>query len=522
MGKLWMMGCVLALACSAAFAQVQKIVIGKGASRAVDAGFQVEKYQIVGAKDVVGVDVSGGSARITGQKEGTCSVKLIGANGMEEVCEVEVGDDLGKIQRNLQRELDDVSGLDITRVGSSLIVRGDVNDPDAWRLLKQTLSYADYRSVVRDQTRFRVKPDTLKSFYAQLRESFNVTNEEGNLPGGTLFVDYDSNDVKIKGTLFSAADAERLDQIIAGQSTWLRLDDGKPSADKYEWRPVCRKNISIDHRLLHMDVVIVGYAEKNDKSYGTDNRPAVSMNFQGIWDLVKGNADNDVFSINADLNSVLDFLKKNEISRYSMGGYIRFKCNDSDPANLKIGGTMKVKMKSTSSLGASDEHFEDIEYGFFIDKRMANLVDPENVDMKFEVNQKKPIPMEGGYDEGYNIEEKKYNPAIVCPLGKTVVISGYRDFSESTMPFAGTPILRNVPLLGWFFSKDSESVEDIKIMMLVSVREVPANELDMKNTKLPYEECKNLTTEVQVSNEDRIESRKPYSGWLYWMNWFMP
>lgn len=523
MNKLFTVAAVAMLACSAAFAQGQKIIIGKNGSRTLEPGFQVEKYQILGSKDLVGVDVNGGVARVTGLKEGSCSVKVIGTGNMEEVYEVVIGDDLMQVQRNLQTELDEVSGIEIAKVGSSLIVRGEVNDPDGWRLLKTTLSHGDYRSLVKDQTKFRVQADTLKNFYQQLRNAkFELTDNPQEAKDGKLYVKYEDNMVLINGAVYSAAAVERLDQIIAAQATWLRLDDGKSVSDKYDWKPICRKDVTIDHRLLHMDVVIVGYKETNAKSYGTDNRPVVSMAFNGLWDLVSGNAKNDTFQINADLNAVLDFLKKNEITRQSTGGYLRFKCNDTEPSNLKIGGTLKVKMQGVSSLSGSNEHFEDIEYGFFIDKKLANLVDSGNVDVKFDVNQKTPIPMEGGYQEGYNIEERKYNPSIICPLGKTVVIGGYRDFKETTAPLVGTPILRNVPILGWFFSKDSESIEDVKIMMLVSVREVRPDEPEVQNAKLPYDECKNLTTEVQISNEDRLEARKRWNGWLYWMNWFMP
>ncbi|MBR3820609.1 MAG: hypothetical protein IKJ37_03200 [Kiritimatiellae bacterium] len=523
MKKLFTAAVVAMLTCSAAFAQGQKIIIGKNGSRTLDPGFQVDKYQILGSKDLVGVDVNGGVARVTGLKEGTCSVKVIGTSNMEEIYEVVIGDDLIQVQRNLQTELDEVSGIEIAKVGSSLIVRGEVNDPDGWRLLKITLSHGDYRNLVKDRTKFRVQADTLKNFYQQLRNAkFELTDNPQEAKDGKLYVKYEDNMVLINGVVYSTAAVERLDQIIATQATWLRVDDGKSVTDKYDWKPICRKDVTIDHRLLHMDVVIVGYKETNAKSYGTDNRPVVSMAFNGLWDLVSGNAKNDTFQINADLNAVLDFLKKNEITRQSTGGYLRFKCNDTEPSNLKIGGTLKVKMQGESSLSGSNEHFEDIEYGFFIDKKLANLVDSGNVDVKFDVNQKTPIPMEGGYQEGYNIEERKYNPAIVCPLGKTVVIGGYRDFKETTAPLVGTPIFRNVPILGWFFAKDSESVEDVKIMMLVSVREVRPDEPEVQTAKLPYDECKNLTTEVQISNEDRLEARKCWSGWLYWMNWFMP
>ena len=524
MNKLFTVAAVAMLACLVAFAQGQKIIIGKNGNKVLEPGFQVEKYQILGSKDLVGVDVNGGVARVTGLKEGSCSVKVIGSGNMEEVYDVVVGDDLMQVQRNLQTELDEVSGIEIIKVGASLIVRGEVNDPDGWRLLKTTLSHGDYRNLVKDQTKFRVQADTLKNFYQQLRNAkFVLTDNPQEARDGKLYVKYEDNMVLINGAVYSAADVERLDQIIAAQATWLRLDDGKSVSEKFDWKPICRKDVTIDHRLLHMDVVIVGYEEKNAKSYGTDNRPVISMAFNSLWDLVAGNAKNDTFQINADLNAVLDFLKENNITRQSTGGYLRFKCNDTEPANLKIGGTLKVKMKGENNMmTGSNERFEDIEYGFFIDKKLANLVDSGNVDVKFDVNQKTPVPINGDYNEGYDVGERKYNPSIICPLGKTVVIGGYRDFKETTAPLVGTPIFRNVPILGWFFSKDSESIEDVKLMMLVSVREVRPDEPEVQDAKLPYDECKNLTTEVQISNEDRLESRKRWSGWLYWMNWIMP
>jgi len=500
----------------------EKIVIGKNVSRALDPGFQVEQYQIMGQKDLVSVDVSGGMARVTGIKEGSCTVHVTGGGGMSEVYEIVVGDDLMQIQRNLQKELEDVSGVEINKIGNSLVVKGEVNDPESWRLLKTTLAHGDYRNVVKDQAKFRVQADTLKNFYQQLRNAnFNLTDDPGAAKDGRLYVKYEDNMVLINGSVYSAADVEKLDQIIAAQATWLRIDDGR-ATDRYDWKPLCRKSVSVDHRLLHMDVVIIGYEEVNESHYGTKDRPAISFSFNGLWNLINGKGKNDVFQINADLNNVLDFLKGNGITRYSTGGYLRFKCNDPDPANLKVGGTLKVKLQGATAEGMPTQNFENIEYGFFVDKKMANLVDGNSVDIKLDVRQKTPVPMEGGYEEGYNIEEKEYNPAVICPLGKTVVISGYRSFKETTAPMSGTPIFRNIPLLGWFMAHEGENVEDIKMMMLVSIREVRPDEPEAQDAVLPYEECKDLTTEVEVSNEDRLAARKRWSGWLYWLNWFTP
>lgn len=555
-----------AMLSAVAFSEGQKLVVSQNGSKSLEPGFQVEKFQVIGPRDLVSVDVDGGIARVTGLKAGKCSVKVSGGGNMEEVYEIEVGDDIAQIQRNLQAELDEVPGVEITKVGSSLLVRGEINDPDGWRLLKKTVAHGDYAHIVKDQTKFRVQADTLKNFYQQLRDAnFQLVDKPQDAKDGKLYVKYDGNMVLINGTVFSSVDVERLDRIIAAQAAWLKFEEmekmpdprspstparaptamspvaalpvapvtapGVPGANGTataaqekddDWRPVCRRDVGVDHTLLHMDVVIVGYTETSAKDYGTGDKLSISGAFHGLWDLVAGKAENDTFQIDADLGAVLGFLKENGITRHSTGGYLRFKCNDEDTAKLKIGGTLNVKMKGQTTLGAAMEQFEKIEYGFIVTSDPAHLVDRGNADIRLNVSQKKPVPMSGGYEEGYNIEEFEYNPAIVCPLGKTVVISGYRNFSETTKPLAGMPVLRNVPILGWFFSNDKEQIEDGKLMMLVSVREVRPDEPEVQNAKLPYDECKDLTTEVDISNKERIEARKRWHGLLYWLNWFTP
>ena len=203
---------------------------------------------------------------------------------------------------------------------------------------------------------------------------------------------------------------------------------------------------------------------------------------------------------------------------------MRFKCNDSTENKLDIGGTLKVKMKGATAEGAPTDNFEDIEYGFTVTKKEASLVSADSVHLKLDVEQKDWQLMAGGMDEGYEIIRRHYNPVVDCPLGKTVVLSGYRRFEQNTDPSSGFPVLRNVPGLGWFAAHESDTAKDMKIMMLVSVRAVRPDEPEHQNASLPYDETKNITAEVQVDNNDRIQKRKDekWQGWLYWLNWFTP
>ncbi len=498
-----------------------KIVVGKGESRPMpDPGFTVEKFDVT-PRDVVDVDVSGGAARVTGRKEGNCIVKLIGAGGMEDSFEVLVGTDLGRLAKELQEALDGVSGVQVKKMSDRLVVEGEVNDPEEWFKLKDRLAEQEFRGVVRDRTSFSIQADVKNRFYDQLRNAgFQIVTDGSEPPDGALRVHYEHNTMSIAGKVFSEANLASLRQIV-NEQTWLRFADAKVDKDS-SWKSICKMNVTLDQRLLHMDVVIVGYTEENKENYGTSGRPAISMTFKSFWDLISGRAKNDSFRIDANLDSVLDFMKENGISRNSVGGYMRFKCNDSEAAKLKIGGTLKVKMHGATAEGMPTDNFSDIEYGFIVTKTAASLAGGNTADVKLNIVQKTPVPSEAGYQEGYNVKENEYNPNVICPLGKTVVLAGYQSFVQSTKPPSGFPVLRNVPIINWFISEEGDKVEDIKLMMLVSVRAVRPDEPEQQDALLPYEASKNLTTEVQIDNNDRIEKRKKWDGWLYWMNWFTP
>ena len=517
MKKLIFLACAFSLSVMSFAAGMQKITVAKRESRMVEPGFLVEKYRIEGQKNFVTVEVVGGAARVTGQEDGTCSVVLIGSGNMESTVEVTVGKDLLKTQRGLMDKLElvGVSGVEVTRINDSLTVSGEVSDPSAWKQLKTVLK--NQTDPVEDYTQFRVLPDTLKALRDQFKaEGFEITENAASMEPGKVNIQYVPNTLIVSGTVFSPTDKDRILRILGTQSSWLWLD-GYASASREDWQTVGRINVSVDQQLLHMDVVLVSYNENMNFEAGSQNRPVFSATFNSFLDLIKGRMKNDTFLINADLNSTLDFLKRQGLARQNVGGYMRFKSNDKEKGRLKIGGTLKVKMQGATAEGMPTQNFEDIEYGFIVEKLEGGLVSGSKVTLKLNIEKKMPNIMA----DGYNVQERSINPVIDCPLGKTVVLGGYTDMQERTQPPSGFPILRNVPLISWFVAQEKEDTEEEKIMFLVNVRAVNPDEPESQSARLPYEEAKNLTSEVQVDNQKRLNERK-YHGILYFMNWFTP
>ena len=515
----------IALCATCAFAE-QKITIGKGASKTVDPGFQVEKYD-AGRDGILSVDVSGGAVRITGVAEGTGVLRLIGVGGLEETYEVTVGSDLVRIMRDLQQRLESVTGIEIVKQETRLLVRGEINDPGEWFRMKKILAEDDYKPYVRDDTEFRIQADTRKRFYDEIKAAgFELASNIADTERGALYINDAHNVITISGTVYAPESLEKLKQIVRAQS-WIRDADSPSSGADEDWKPTCRLNITLDQRLLHMDVVLIGYEEDESFSYGKSNNelPIISGAFNALIDLVHGRSKNSAFALSANIDDTLDFLAKNHISRHSTGGYLRFRSNDPQPNRLKIGGVFKIKLRSATAEGNPTEDFKDIDYGFTVDKKVANLVNADTVHIQLDIKQENPVPFSpeaGGYEEGYNVHQYEYNPVLDCPLGKTMVIGGYRKMVETSTPSSGFPILRHVPIVNWFIAKEGNLVENMQLMMLVSVRAVRPDEPEAQETKLPYEESKNLPKEIEISNEDRLESRKRFHGFWYWLNWFVP
>ncbi|MBQ6139675.1 MAG: hypothetical protein IJI54_00180 [Kiritimatiellae bacterium] len=515
--------CMLA-AVVASLALAEKLTIKKGDTKPLDPGFKVEKFDD-GKSGVVSVGVSDGVALVTGLAEGSCTVKLSGG-GQTELYEIVVGNDITEVRRDLVARLESkgVTGVEVVLRNGYLTVTGEVNDPGEWSNLKSVVAEKRFADYVENDAKFEISADLMKRFRDEiLAAGIKLVDNMQDAEKGALFIRKDYKDLTISGKLFSPDSLGRLNRIVAAQS-WLRLADAPSTGDEGDdWKKICHVNVALDQRLLHMDVVLIGYEENEGFKYGkTDGTPILSTVFDGLVDLVHGKAKNDTFKVNANINSTIDFLAENNITRKSIGGYLRFKSNDSEPNELRIGGTLKVKMKSNSGLGGSDERFEDIRYGFTVNKTEANLIDDKNVHVKLDISQENPVPIvPGGYEEGYKVEEYKYNPVLDLPLGQTMVIGGYRRMVETTTPPSGFPVLRHVPIVNWFVSKESNSIENMKLMMLVSVRAVEPNEPEPQKATLPYEESKNLPMEVEITNEERLKEREPFSGFWSWLNWFV-
>ena len=157
----------------------------------------------------------------------------------------------------------------------------------------------------------------------------------------------------------------------------------------------------------------------------------------------------------------------------------------------------------------------EIPYGFEI-KTKGGLVDGNSVEVDFDFSMSGVTKTDSsGYDRHEEISQQK----IVCPVGKTTCISGFKSLVDTRTSPSGLPVLRNTPLLNWFLADSGYDIADRRLIIMVCP-EIVDNSQD-GNLKVDEEINIPVKTEGVKTTAQREEERKPFSGFWYWLNWFV-
>lgn len=68
----------------------------------------------------------------------------------------------------------------------------------------------------------------------------------------------------------------------------------------------------------------------------------------------------------------------------------------------------------------------------------------------------------------FDLQRSRVDSTVVCPVGKTLILGGTRQLTESINVNSETPILGRIPLLQFFFSERGKMRRDRQVLVLVS------------------------------------------------------
>lgn len=240
--------------------------------------------------------------------------------------------------------------------------------------------------------------------------------------------------------------------------------------------------------------------------------PILQGTFGTIQGLIRGQGNHgNQAELSLGLDSVIELFAENDITRVSQKGYTTMESWDSEGARFKSGGSLFVKVA-----GADAADLKEIPYGFDM-KTKGGLISPDtlSVSMDMSISTVAPMGNSGDYDKKEDMTKQK----VTCKLGKTTLVSGFAQLLDANSPARGFPVFRNTPLLQWFVAESGKEVSDRKLVMMLCPEIVDMS----KDGNLQVDREINIpvTRDGQKTTDELLEERKPFSGFWYWLNWFV-
>ena len=474
-------------------------------------------------KDVVRIEkTSETSLRLTALQKGLIDLEVRGEMEMTKKFQIEVLDnDLPKLLDTLQHELETVPEVHARILGEKIRIDGEVKSIKKWNYLMKVIK--GYPAV-RNFAVFEPGPDILVQMKESLRQSgFGV--EFGDLPGdantwkaNTVALDYSkvNRTMTVKARVYTPEQQAKIMECLRTQRFWLFIgDDDKEKFDE-EQQVKANIQVFVSKPIIRLSVAYMAIGEEDIRKIG--NRTAVTdegpLRLTGVFDilrdLVHGKNTQNRADIGASLGVTTRFLAQNGISRISNTGYTLMESWDANGAKFKSGGTRFVKV-----YGRDVAELKEIEYGFTINAK-GGLVNDSTTSLDFDFGLSTIIPMD---DETYDRKEDLSKQKISCPIGRTTLVSGFKDLVDKNTPPSGLPFLRSTPILNWFVADSGKEVSDRRLVIMICP-EIVDNTQDAKP---------DVNKEINIPVQDRggkttdevLEERKDkHSGFWSWLDWF--
>ncbi len=487
-------------------------------------------------KDVVRIETSSDtSLRITALKRGRCDLEVIGEKNLSQKFEITVLGDLATELETLSSELDQVQEVRARIVGNSIRIDGEISSIAKWEYLTKVLR--SYGSTVRNFVTFCPGPEVLVRMKETLAQAgFNVQFKAFGGDRKTwkpktvaLALNKQTRIMTVQGKVYTPEQQMLVMRCLSSEK-WLSLElDAAKEGDEFKIRGMV--DVFVDKPQIRMSVAYMVIGESDLQKIGNpvaaDSTGAGVLNIAGVFttmqNLLHGGGNHGNYAqIGVGLDVMTRFFKNNGISRISDTGYTVMESWSEKGAKFKSGGTLYVRQfESNGSTGGSSVmvgnlEMKEIPYGFDI-KTKGGLVDGTSVDVDFDFSMSGVTKTEdsAGYDRHEEISQQK----IVCPIGKTTLISGFKSLVDERTSPSGLPVLRNTPLLNWFLADSGYEIVDRRLVIMVCP-EIVDNSQD-GNLKADEEINIPVKTEGVKTTGQREEERKPFSGFWYWLNWFV-
>jgi len=258
--------------------------------------------------------------------------------------------------------------------------------------------------------------------------------------------------------------------------------------------------------MLQVDIVHIAISKEEARGMGIDWSEFVNNGFgAGVnlmyalqkmrgADTIKTANSAAGFGTNGNLMAWLKLMGDNKITRGRRAGFLTFKSNDTPEFRKMQNGGMLV-ISSDAGVGTTSQ-LKEYEYGLILQvKGGLTGVDTVSIELKQELSYPGPI---NRYVRDAKLDLKKFvtNTSFSSKLGETIAVGGLKEFTQENTDTASLPYLRNVPVLKWFISQNSDTFKDDEVITLICVHKMnKASSVDpvaVELEKMKKAEDKNL------------------------------
>lgn len=472
MKKALFLACVAAAAAvSAAVRHFDPITLAEGASASVKV--QGADDAKAGLVSVAGVIVRDKEVIVTGLGIGTTDIQVSDVRGVFADFKVTVVPSYWDV---LAKIFEDDPEIGREVIGGKVILTGATANSETLERVNQAKALDPDRIV----SQVTYSPEALKAIVTDFLRRSDATNIAVNIVG---------REVCLSGKVFDPGVARSLSERVL---KFLREFPGVTvnvenirvykqkiliSIEFVEWNDTRAKNLGIKppDSIIAEGNFSYGYdwtraltdnrSSKNEPKENTKDGTTFIQNLLKNESEVANNLGQNLMMKTgveiSDVKFTINLAKQNGVARKTYGTTLA--TQSGEPVTFKNGGTYYIKTQA-GGLGSGD--LKQFDYGYNIVATPV-IIDRETVDLAFDLDYSNLDNAKVKAADDYSISRYATKSKYIVRPGETIVLSGYKEQSESDVK-DGWPILSHIPILNWIFGNRNHHQEEKEMLLVVT------------------------------------------------------
>ena len=366
------------------------------------------------------------------------------------------------ISERLKKALKDFKTVQVIQKAGACCVTGEITDALEWKKFSEIMKNFP---EVENQVRYTIDTRDIENLKKTLEaEGFTVeildksTDKNYIYPVNTVALFFDHEELFVGSRMLCQQDIDKVEEVLKKDTFYLNANVKKE-----------KKLILDENETLDVAVYLIKETDSNNFSRNTKINIGLTMNADFFRTLMDGNARGKTAKFGANLAGNLDVLKTNGlISEYTIAKKtIKANAKEFQKYSNEKKITLTVPGSETGSVQDTAGVNYSVRASFIKEKSGKDAQDVLCAMVEFEsckftsadtINNQTTV---GGPKPGALVAKTYY-------FGQPNVLM-HKDYKQKVVNKEGTPILKDLPLLGWLFSNKVEATQNVTYTIVAVV-----------------------------------------------------